>query len=312
MAGDTKDEGGASLNVSVSKEIDAALGDVIRGLLKKPAEEAGNLLADGIGILGDRVRRKRLLNIHLGLENTRTILKAKSVELKDITPPSEEELHVVLDGMSVSGDEHVRKLWSGLLASALSPEGNQNIDRPISSAIASLSPADAMVIEFAAFVTKENRAIQQDAERAAGVESKRFKTYGDISRVKEAREAMGERLTVFIEHAAQMEKEFELPKVSAQPDWSDNLARLGIIRPRPDEYSPASSPPSIRGIEVDGRDFSEIIKYVESRIDEAEGLALEGLEIEFLSRLDPQEHRIWLGFELTRFGEKLCNACSLL
>lgn len=65
-------------------------------------------------------------------------------------------------------------------------------------------------------------------------------------------------------------------------------------------------------MEVDARDFSEIIKYVENRVEEAEGLALEGLEIEFLSKQDPQKQKIWLGVEFTRFGEKLCKACGLL
>lgn len=66
-----EEKGGSSLKISLGKEIDAALGDVIRGLLKKPAEEAGNLIADGIGILGDRVRQKREINAQLGMEEVR-------------------------------------------------------------------------------------------------------------------------------------------------------------------------------------------------------------------------------------------------
>ena len=58
MESDGGEKPKTSIGVSVGKEIDAALGDVIRGLLKRPAEEAGTLLAEGIGILGDRVKRK--------------------------------------------------------------------------------------------------------------------------------------------------------------------------------------------------------------------------------------------------------------
>lgn len=310
MENDQKGEVGTSMSVNVGKGVDAALGDVVRGLLKKPAEEAGNLLADGIGILGDRVRRKRLHNTQRGLEETRTMLEAKDVELKNITPPFEEELHVVLEGMSLSGDDHVRKLWSGLLASALTPESYQRIDRPITSAIAALTPADAKVIEFAAFVTKENRAIQRDAELSAGVEGKSLKTFGDWDRVEKARAAMGERLVAFIERVIQMEKDFDLQTVTASPDWSDNLERLGVIKAKPESYNTATSPPSIH-TDADGRDVKVILDYVERRIEEAEGLALEGIEIGFLYRVDQQKKRVELGVGFTRFGEKLCKACGL-
>lgn len=82
----------------MGKEIDAAIGDVLRGLLNKPAAEVGSLMADGIGILGDRIRKKRLLNAQNGLEQTSELLKAKNVLLKDVTPPSEEDFHVLLEG----------------------------------------------------------------------------------------------------------------------------------------------------------------------------------------------------------------------
>lgn len=312
MPSDEGEKSKARVNLSVGKKIDEALGDVIRGLLKKPAEEAGNLMADGIGILGDRVRRKRLLNAQIGLEETRAILEGKDIELKDITPPSEEDLQILLDGMSLSADDRIRKLWSGLLASALDPDEARSIERPFTSAISSLSPADARVIEYVAFVTKNDRSIRNDARKAAGVENKGWLTQGDADRIEKERRAMSERLEKFMEVTSQMEADFDLVGISSQPDWSDNLTRLGIIRPRPDEYSPTTRSPSIRGMDIDGRDVAEIIKFVEERISEAEGLALEGLEIRFLSKRYEQDQRIDLGIELTRFGEKLCQACGLM
>lgn len=312
MPNDELQKSKASIDVSLGKEIDSALGDVIRALLKKPMLEAGELIADSIGLLGDRVKRKRLLNAQAGLEDTRKMLEVKNVELKDITPPSEEDLHVLLDGMSVSGDDRIRKLWSGLLASALDPDAVQNIDRPITSAIAALSPDDARIIEYAAFVTKHNRSILYDSMVAAGVEEKRHLTYGDRDRIEQARLTMGERLSDFMGATLQLETEFALQEIVARADWSDNLMRLGLIRPKPEDYRPVTRPPSIRASSLDGRDISEVMEFIEQRISEAEGLALEGLEIGHLFRRDDEKQRVILGVEFTRFGEKLCRACGLL
>ncbi|WP_170377286.1 Abi-alpha family protein [Ruegeria atlantica] len=307
---DTKPK--VSVDVTIGKQIDAALGDVIRGLLQKPSEEAGNLLADGIGILGDRVKRKRLLNTQLGLEETRGALEERGIELKDITPPLEEDLHVLLDGMSVSADEKVRALWSGLLASALDPNKSQSIDRPLVSAISSLSPADARIIEYVAFVVKNNRAIQQDATKAAGLEGKKWLTYGDVDRVKKERQAMGPRLITFMEDTSRMAAEFELQEITTADDWSDNLRRVGVIRPKPEEYTPITDAPSFSSMDVHGGHISELLKFVEERVSEAESLSLEGLEIDFLVSRNEDEQEVSLGIELTRFGEKLCQACGLL
>jgi hypothetical protein len=111
MTSDGSDGPKTSIDVSVGKEIDAALGDVIRGLLQKPSEAVGDLVADGIGILGDRVRRKRELNAKLGMEEVRKRLDADGVDMKDITPPKEEELHLLMNGMSLADDESIRDLW---------------------------------------------------------------------------------------------------------------------------------------------------------------------------------------------------------
>ena len=311
MPNDDGQKAKASVKLSLGKEIDAALGDVIRGLLRRPSEEAGNLLADGIGLLGDRVRKKRMLNAQNGLVETRELLDSKGVELKDITPPDEEDLHILLEGMSVSGDERVRKLWSGLLASTLDPNDNQGIERPFTSAISSLSPADARIVEYVAYVAKNERSINRDAREAAGLSGKEWLTYGDSDRIEEERQKMRARLTEYIETAAQMEAEFELEAITSNSDWPENLVRLGIIEPKPEDYGSSLRHFDFRGERGDGK-FEALLKHVEERIQEAEGLALEGLEIGFLFKRDNEEQRITLGVRLTRFGERLCNACGLL
>lgn len=312
MATDEETKSKSSLDVSVGKEIDAALGDVIRGLLRKPAEEVGSLLADSIGILGDRVKRKRHLNAQLGLEDTRAILESKGVQLRDITPPDEEDLQILFDGMSLAKDEKLRRLWSGLLATALDPNEASSVERPFTTAIASMSPADARIVEFTAFVTKTNREIDLDAKRAAGLEKKGWLTSGDAERIEKQRLAMTERLTAFRETTLKMERDFQLQEIVGREDWSDNLVRLGVIRAKAHNYRPSAFSSQVRSIGLDGNHLDEIIKFVEQRIEEAEALALDGLQIDYLVRHEESKQRIILGVELTRFGEKLCAGCGLL
>ena len=143
MTSDGSDGPKTSIDASVGKETDAALGDVIRGLLQKPSEAVGDLVADGIGILGDWVRRKRELNAKLGMEEVRRRLDADGVDMKDITPPKEEELHLLMNGMSLADDQNVRDMWAGLFAKALEPNSETVAERPFISVLDSLSPLDA-------------------------------------------------------------------------------------------------------------------------------------------------------------------------
>jgi hypothetical protein len=301
-----------STHLAIGKEIDAALGEVIRGLLVKPSIEVGNIIADSIGIFGDKIKNKRSRNIELGMEGVREILEEKKVDLKDITPPSEEDLYIVFDGMSKSGDEELRKLWSGLLAMELDPNELNWIDRPISSAITALSPADARVIQFTAFVLKNEFSIRNDAIKAAGLEDEHSWTLDDRRLVEEERRAMRTRLEGYMAEVSKLEERFFLQNITTQADWEDNLLRLGIIQSKPEEYNPST--PRFSGFrgEVNDGKFDAILEHLEKRIQEAEGLALQGLEIEFLFKRDEEDQRVILGFQLTRFGHKLCKACGLL
>ena len=93
MATDNAEGPKTSVDLSVGKETDAAIGVTLKNLLVKPAEELGNLFADGIGIVGDWVKRKRVLNTKLGLTEVRNRLDADGVDIKDITPPKAEEFY---------------------------------------------------------------------------------------------------------------------------------------------------------------------------------------------------------------------------
>lgn len=160
MASDGSGDPKGSLDVRVGKEIDAAIGDLMRGLLKKPFEAVGDLFADGIGILGDRVKQKRELNARLGMEEVRNRLDADGVDMKDITPPKEEELHLLMNGISLADDESVRDMWAGLFAKALEPNSETTAERPFISVLESLSPLDAKVIDLLAFIQRTDTELR--------------------------------------------------------------------------------------------------------------------------------------------------------
>lgn len=116
----------------------------------------------------------------------------------------------------------------------------------------------------------------------------------------------------FIETVKQMEKDLQLDGIHEVPAWLDNLSRLGIIKVKAPAYRYTSPAPEVTSLEVDGKDLAVIISYIETRTKEAEALTLDGVEAEFLYRPDWKTKNITLGVELTRFGEKLCDACGLL
>ena len=164
MSGD--DKVGVSINIGLGKETDAALGDALRQLLLKPTKEAGDLISDSIGLFGDKIKRKRMLNARLGLEGVRKTLEASNVDMKNITPPAEEELHLLLEGMSLSGDKSVREMWSGLFAKALEPGSGVKAERQFMIVLQSLSPMDAKIIDFLGFLDKVDRDLRHFANQS--------------------------------------------------------------------------------------------------------------------------------------------------
>lgn len=313
MEGDDKNQAKAGVSVTIGKEIDAAFAEIVRGLFKGPAQELGNFLTDGIGfLLSDRMRKKRAQNLQLGLNETKELLDARSIDLTDVFPPSEEELYIVLEGMSLSGDECIRKLWAGLLAGALSDSDREGTGRPITSTISSLSPVDARIIAFAAYVIKAQTAFRNDAEMAAGVGTSHFRSLADSVRIEKAEESMTERLNEIYEYAATMKVEYGLDKVEAMPDWHHNLQRLGLISAKPDSYRSSVSPPSIRGRSIDASDLANLINYASKRADEAKTLAINGLDFDYIAKFSPASKGIRLGLEFKPFGHSFCKACGLL
>lgn len=309
MANDGSGGPKSSLDVSVGKEIDAALGDVIRGLLKRPSEAVGDLVADGIGILGDRVKRKRELNAKLGMEEVRKRLDADGVDMKDITPPKEEELHLLMNGMSLADDESVRDLWAGLFANALEPNSKTTAERPFISVLESLSPLDAKVIDLLAFIQRT------DAELRVKVKSFEPKDFRNLTpEEKEQANKIQKENTELQKQAVfsirEKAEEYGLSENNS-PNWADNLMRQGIIeRTRVYQSKRVSAfAPEIRN----ERDFSKAIGELHKSLLEMQEVSKrQASSPEHIFSQHPFRLQLNLEVQLTAFGRRFASACGLV
>lgn len=294
-----EEKGGSSLKISLGKEIDAALGDVIRGLLMKPAEEAGNLIADGIGILGDRVRKKREINAQLGMEEVRKKLESDGVDMKDITPPEEEELHLLINGMSLAGDETVRDMWAGLFAKALEPNSRIAAERPFLSVLESLSPMDAKIIDFLAFVERHERTSQADMREALSPKS---------MSLHPSKEAQKHREAAWLEIRQKLDG-YGLGELTGG-GWGDNLFRQGLIEVLPSPAPKFSQIPASALGRVDTDAATKALWQGLSNVAKSAG-AGHSRPRSFVDR-GPMGDQYKISVKLTSFGRSLAEACGLL
>ncbi len=293
-----EEKSGSTLNIHLSKEIDAALGDVIRGLLKRPAEEAGHLIADGIGILGDRVRRKREINAQLGMEEVRKKLEADGVDMKNITPPEEEELHLLINGMSLAGDETVRNMWAGLFAKALEPNSGVTANRSFLSVLDSLSPTDAKIIHFLAHATLQ-------LEKLAPSERWGVPIFAD-----QASPELKERRNAVIAEIEAMARDYTLAPPKGK-NWSDNLMRQGIIEIPPKSQSYWHGATIFESGEVD-RALQELTDKIRELEHAAEYRSAKPEALYYVVDYGVIGGQFNFRVQLSSFGRSLAEACGLL
>lgn len=309
MAGDGGVEPKISISARVSKEIDAALGDVIRGLLQRPFDAVGDLVADGIGILGDRVRRKRELNAKLGIEGVRRRLDADGVDMKDITPPKEEELHLLMNGMSLANDENIRELWAGLFAKALEPNSETEAERPFISVLNSLSPLDAKIIDLLSFIQRTENELQAKSIKFS---PRDFKNVTDEEEAQ-AKRAQNENAALRKEAISSIRQKAEEYSLSDQvaPGLFDNLMRQGVIERTPIHYVGLLSPfaPRIH----DNQDITRAIRDFHTTLHEMEEVSKrQASPPERLFSQNGLGTLLQLEVKFTTFGERLASACGLI
>lgn len=297
------------INLSIGKEIDSALADLIRGLFKKPADEIGGFVGNSIGILGDKVRLKRELNAQLGIERVREQLEDNNVDTKDITPPNEEELHLLMNGLSLSADQHLRDMWAGLFAKALDPRSGISAERPFIRVLESLSPMDAKVIDVLAFTISADEAFRQ---RAVRFTPKDFSNITPEEKEEmERAEAVNHELLAEIRSTIELRAdEYGLMSIS-EDSWADNLLREGIIERTPMQMPVVRRTQLMSWDETRGRRaFDELAQQVmDLRLSVEHNSAAPDRIFSRRSTIQPQ---LALEVQFTNFGRRLAEACGLL
>lgn len=292
-----------SLNVSIlGKETDKVLADALRQLLRKPAEEAGSLIGDWIGIAGDRIKLKRELNAKRGIELVREKLELGNVDMKDITPPKEEEVYLLMNGLSLTDDDRVREMWAGLFAKALEPDSDVTVERPFLSVLESLSPTDAKIIHFLAYATKELEAVAKKEKHGGPI----FWAANDPEIAAEL-----QRRSKVIEDIEEQVGVLSLPPLKGG-DWTDNLMRQGVIE------IPTKNVTYWQGAELASMEESDLTKA----LDEINEKVRDIEETASRKRAKPDElYRVirYAGgadfqfqVQLSSFGRRLAEACGLL
>lgn len=309
--GGKKESGGTAIKVSIGKEIDRSLAEIISALLKPAATEMGSLLGNTIGLASDRIGIKRKQNAQAGLDAVRNKLESSGMEIKDIKPPKEEELHLLVNGLSLAEDVSLRDLWAGLFAKSLEPNSQVTAERPYLSILESLSPMDARVLALLAFVMKTDRSTQESFVRF---------TPKDLSNPTPEEQ---ERGRLAREHNSDLQKRtsdairekiahYEL-STHPKKGWADNLMRLGVID-RTRKPSAFRSPPSAVGRVLTSE--KHLLKMIQSLTSELEvqsrRLQLDKSTPETLYSDSFPLSGARFEVQLSAFGVRFVEACGLL
>jgi Abortive infection alpha len=281
-----------SIDISLGKEIDRSLADIVTALLKPAATEVGNLIGDTIGIASDRIRSKRERNLRLGLDQVSADLQSAGIPLEAITPPKEEELHLCFTGLSLADDPNIRDLWVGLLAQALKPEAKSAAERPFITVLEALSPLDARIIAFIAFVNNLERDLEEQYRRGRQEAGSSF-------------EKKIESTVTIIKNRAS-----ELSLTALEDGWADNLLRHGIIE-RNIERPPSPQMPYVRGL--DDRALLNVISHFSDRFELIDRLEeLESSRPTQLFEILGAGQKVLMNMRFSTFGTRLATACGLL
>lgn len=296
-----------SINIP-GKEIDRSLAEILTAMLHPVAAEVGSLLRDTVGIASDRIRMKRERNTQLGMDQVRTELNKAGIAIDAITPPKEEELHLLISGLSLTDDEHVRKLWAGLFAQALIPDTSATAERPFISVLESLSPMDAKIIDFLAFVLRTEADLKNELQRIApGDPALSAEEEGTARAAANLHNhELRQNAVRCIEDKA---SEYGLD-VLAKGDWSDNLIRQGIIERAPYQIQKPSLP---RPSRLDDRAVGQFVQYFAQRFELLDKVKKYDTAIPsgVLSKNQMQGQFI-LSVALTSFGMRLAKSCRLI
>lgn len=288
--------------LEIGKEIDRTIAEVLGELLKPSAKELGSLFGDSIGLLTDKIRVKRQINVERALEVARRKLDQKGVGLDEIAAPSGEDVHLLLNGMSLNDDAKINDLWAGLFAQALDPNSITTERRAYIKALETFSALDARIVDFIAFFDNQKSALTQK------IRNFNPKDWSNIT-PEEGKIIENNRIHNDI-HLSYMLKALqnkagEYSLLALPKGWSDNLVRQGIIEPNLQTTSMTSL------IRPSVRDFDDLVKTIgkiAQKVDESDRIR----KVEVSPPDSIFFHESALVYKFTKFGARFANECGIL
>ena len=305
--GDEKDISKDTNKSVIGEHSDKAIADIVRALLQKPAETTGEMISDTIGLFGDRIKAKRQLNAQLGLEAVRKRLESNNSDLEEIIPPDEEDLHLLVNGLSLAGNDTLRGLWAGLFAKSLEPNSGVTAERPFIQILESLSPTDAAAFDFLVYAYDANEKIENELRDY-------IRSNPNQSGVEQASQdnILNARQKALDRFVKKMEAKISNHGLDALNDehWDENLVRLGLIERILHQKVPRQN------IQIRSGSAHEVHRAFEGIIRAMDGLSelvvktsQEKVKLYEKRTVSPQ---FGLHVRITPFGDRFARACGIV
>jgi hypothetical protein len=299
MGNEKEVDGGWS--IVPGKEMDRAFADVFRELLEPGAKEAGRLIADWLGLTADKIGQKRKLNAEIGFRE----LQAKLSALESVETPKEEELYLLINGLSLTDDPSVRDLWTGLFAKALDPNSPATAERSFISILQTLSSMDAKIIDFLAFAMNTDSELRAGALRFQPEDWKTI-TADEADKLDKQREENYERQREAVKTIRQKAKDYGIDNLHGD-EWSDNLMRQGVIELN------VQRQPSLPSNMFPARDVNEVINRLGKQLDHiSRRIKVASLKPKSVIGGGTSNSLVNLEITFTAYGKRFAEACGLL
>lgn len=120
--------------------------------LPTTSQALGELIIRTFGPMANRLGQSlpnfpawSLENLGSIINNVKNYIEENKIE--NLKPIPERQMYMFLNLASQEDDERIQDLWAGLIANAIDPSKNQDIDRHLINLISQLDPVDAQIIQ---------------------------------------------------------------------------------------------------------------------------------------------------------------------
>lgn len=213
-----------------------------------------------------------------------------------------------MDGLSLANDEKVRAMWAGLFAKALEPDSGVIAERPFFSVLQSLSPLDAKIIDLLAFITKTDSELKRSVEKFIPMDFTKItpKEKKKKEAVYKSSKELENKAILAIEDKAE---EYGLKSIS-DPNWAENLMRLGVIERTALQHQ------NLGSIQVRSFDERAMLRGIMELTKQVEYMGLVAKRSssapETLFSTSAFNPRLRLELQLSIFGKRFAEACGLI